>query len=476
MTTVLQAIVKIPSLVPLVSGDAWVNEITTWGKNIALFRQYVDGSHRLEMTTKMSQMLRITKEEDERFSLNYADIVVNKMADRLHIERIEADGDNDEGNEWVQSILDASAFDELQIDVTSDTIADGDTFVIIDPPKDGELSNFIHEPAWDNISGMIPVYNSSKRKMVAVIKVWGDLALDADRINIYFDDRIEKYYESGGDLIPYDDGTYKDGVVPWVDKTKKPLGIPIGHFRNRKKTRRIFGQSEVQKILPPQDVLNRTFVSMTMTSELTAFQRLVFIGMEASADMSPGAVWESVIKKDGVPQAGIPNDLQVDVKVIPAGEIGPFVEQAQFTIEQISVISDTPIPSVMGGDVQSGEALKQREIGLIAKARTAQIVSGNVWERLVILAHSVEEAFGPTPPQIETTNTIWSEINVRDTAQIVDNVVKIGDWLDSETRLKELEPAMDYGIADIPNIIEAKRDESSAVLGQLALPGFDRLQ
>jgi hypothetical protein len=468
MTTVLDSIADDLGS-SLVSKDTWVTEIETWGDKIGLYRDYVDGVHRLEMTTEMAQMLRIDKEDDERFSINYADMVVNKMADRLHIERIEAD--NDAGTKWIKNLLDDSQFDELQIDVTASCIGDGDTFVIIDPPQEGKPMKFIHEPAWDNVSGVIPVYDNVSREIVAISKVWEDLSLDTDRINIYYEDKIEKFTNDGG-LVATDD----DNVIEWKDKSGQSLGIPFGHFRNRKKTRSTTGASEIQKILAPQDVLNRTFASMTMTAELTAFQRLAFIGMTADGNMSPGAIWEIVAKdKEGNAIAGIPKERQVDIKVIEPGEITQFVDQAQFTIEQISVISDTPIPSVMGGDVQSGEALKQREVGLVAKAKTSQIVMGNVWKSLIMKAHKIEETFGTKPPEIGTINVVWSEINVRDNKQLILNAVAVRDELDSETMLKEIEPAMAFSIADIPDIIEGRKNEQVNAIKQLPIPGFDRL-
>jgi len=354
------------------------------------------------------------------------------------------------------------------MDVTNATIADGDTFIIIDPPKDGKHAKFIHEPAWDNTSGIIPVYDTVERKLIVVCKVWKDIALDKNRVNIYYEDRVERYIDDGG-LVPYGD-TPEEQIVPWTDSAGQPLGLPFAHFRNRKKTRNIYGTSEVKKVLAPQDVLNRTFASMTMTSELTAFQRLAFIGMTASADISPGAVWEIVAKeKDGTPIAGIPKDHYVDIKVIEPGEIAPFVQQAQFTIEQISIISDTPIPSVMGGDSQSGEALKQREVGLVAKARAIQIVSGNVWEDAIMQVRKIEEAFPPStnataPNEINNIDVVWAEINVRDNAQVVANVMAASTVLDTKTILKELEPVMDFAMSDIDDIITAKKREAGVLV------------
>lgn len=458
----------------LVKKDTWVVAVKAWGDRVALYREYVDGKHRLELTTEMAKMLRIKENDDERFSLNYADLVVSKLCNRLKIERIEAitDGeDSDAGNEWVRGLLQDSEFDELQIDVIGDTIGDGDTFIIIDPPKDDKPMSFVHEPAWDNVTGIIPIYDGSNRHMVAAVKVWEQTGSDHERVNIYYPDRVERFKHHGS-LV----ALAVDPVSPWVDAQNVPLGVPFAHFRNRKKTRRAFGLSEVQKMIAPQDVLNRTFMSMTMTSELTSFQRLAFIGIEADGNVSPGSIWEIVSRDaEGNVIAGIPKDRQVDVKVIEPGEISPFVEQGLFTIEQIGTVSETPLASNMGGDSQSGEALKQRESGLLAKAETLQVVLGNVFRRLLTQAHRVETMFGAEkPPEIKRYNPVWADAEVRNKAEMVENATLVRDDLDAETYLKEIEPAMAFDVDDIPSIIETKQGESAELLSNLLRTGTSR--
>ena len=463
----------------LVKKTTWMVEVEAWGKRVALYREYVDGVHRLELTPEMAKMLRIKENEDERFSLNYADLVVSKLANRLKIERIEAitDGaDAAAGNEWVKGLLQDSAFDELQIDVIGDTIGDGDTFIIIDPPRkadaakkqDAKAMSFVHEPAWDNVTGIIPIYDGRQRVMVAAVKVWEQTDSDHERVNIYYPDRVERFEHKGG-LVALGD----EPESPWVDAQDKPLGVPFAHFRNRKKTRRAFGLSEVQKMIAPQDVLNRTFMSMTMTSELTSFQRLAFIGIEAKGNVSPGSIWEVVAKDhEGNVAPGIPSDRQVDVKVIEPGEISPFVEQGLFTIEQIGTVSETPLASNMGGDSQSGEALKQRESGLLAKAQTLQVVLGNVFRLLLTQAHRVETTFGAEqPPEIKRYNPVWADAEVRNKAEMVANATLVRDDLDAETYLKEIEPAMAFDVDDIKDIIETKQGESVELLSNLLRSG-----
>lgn len=488
----------------LVDGDNWVDEIEAWGEEVLLNRQYVDGDHRLEMTEEMAKMLRIEKDDDERFSLNYGPLVVNKLANRLIVEKITAvladdepkpepvetgvDGSvvevktaTDEANEWIVEVLDNTRFDELQIDVTRGAIGEGDSFAMIDPPnkeKGKDLVTFVHEPAWDGLVGIIPVYDRQRRNLEAAVKVWEEAGLGENsfRVNIYFADRVEKFVLTDETMTPME-----GSPVDWLDNGE-PLGVPFVPFKNDKKTGRSFGSGEPKKIRPAQDVLNRTYMSATMAAELAAFQRLVFIGMAAEANLSPGVIFEIVRRdEDGKVNPGIPNDVHVDVKVIEPGEISPFIDLMRFSIEQISILSDTPIPMLSSGasDSASGEALKQRESGLLAKVNVAQVKFGNAWEDLMKLAWDVQAAFGESGPEIKRYNTVWVSGEVRNNVETVENVSKLHKLgiLDQKTTLELVAPAVEgLEVDDIDKIIEATKTATAGVLSQLPLDGFANLR
>jgi hypothetical protein len=81
-------------------------------------------------------------------------------------------------------------------------------------------------------------------------------------------------------------------------------------------------------------------------------------------------------------------------------------------------------------------------------------------EALVLLAAKIEETFATAPPEFEDVNVVWAEASIRDTAQLVTNVMAASTVLDKRTILTELEPAMDYSIADIDEIMERVTSEA----------------
>ena len=74
----------------------------------------------------------------------------------------------------------------------------------------------------------------------------------------------------------------------------------------------------------------------------------------------------------------------------------------------------------MGGDSSSGEALKQREIGMLGKLTRAQVQIGNSWEDMIYLANAQEAVFGfHVPPAIDHLNTRWKSAEMRNDGDVL---------------------------------------------------------
>jgi hypothetical protein len=456
--------------------QTWSDEVTTWGQQVALFRGYAEGDHRAKLTPEMREMLRISGSVLDTFTLNYCDLVIAKMGDRLTVAGIEAD--NKAGSDWAAELLGANRIDGLQMDVHDASLRDGITFVIAAPREDGSVM-LAHELCWDGDTGMIPVYDRMGKQIVAAVKVWYEQALDR-RVNIYFADRVEKFdMDIGGALsVHLDEGPGPDelrdrgevnGVVPWVDLNKKPLGVPVIPFVNRMKARLSYGISEIASVIPGQDALNRTLVSMVMTAELSAFQIKVARGFTPPAAVAPGAI--ITIGADG-----LTNEQVADMSVLPQASLVPFISEAQFLIEQMGTISQTPLPGQMGGDASSGEALKQREIGLLGKVKRFQVKAGNAWEDVLKVAAVVNNAYAQTrAPQVKRWTCRWEDADIRNDAEVITNAVKMAAIVGEREFLRLVAPVWGYDSAKIDAILAEKRLAQADQLAALAgnLPGFD---
>jgi hypothetical protein len=451
----LSTISTIKGTLAVVLPSNWEDTVTDWGERIALYRQYVDGEHRADMTSEMRDLLRIRDTVTQQFNANYADMVVSTMADRLEVTAIT--GDDDAVTEQMAGWLAANRFDALQIDVHDAALGDGDTFVMVDYDNDAQRPGLYHEPAWDGETGVIPIYDRMQKRMLAAVKVWYEDDEENSRYNVYYPDRVEKYDERNG-LIE---------TVAWTDKAGEALGVPLVHFRNRQRAQYrkkaiAMGRSELRNVIPLQDSLNRTLVSMVMTAELMGFPIRWARGFKPPSAIAPGMF--ITIGGDGLDK-----DQIADVGVMEQAEIMPFIDQARFCIDQIGTVSQTPLPQHMGGDSASGEALKQRETGLLGKVRRTHVKFGNAWEDVAALALRLAGAFATVAPAgSEAWSCEWRRPEMRSDAEVIANAVAVRDDVGETEFLRMIAPVFDWNGAKVDRILAEKRESESARLDLLA--------
>lgn len=444
--------------------DEWLTETDDWGDRVKLFRDYYDGNHRSKLTGNMKRMLRISGDAHDQFNENYCGLVVDTYADRLLVERMQ--GDSDEATDWATELMDANRFDGLQMDIHEATIRDGDTFVLLEYDNETDRVVFSHEPCWNGETGMIAVYDRRLKNILIAVKVWYEGLDDARRVNFYYPDRVEKYIgdESGYGMQPYvDDSTDERGIAEWL-----PGVVPVIHYRNRMRTMTQYGISELASVVPLQDALNRGLMSMVMTAELTAFLIRVAKGFEPPAEVSPG-MWITIGAE------GLSNDQVADAFTLEPGGIVPFIDQANHLIEQIATISRTPLPTTLGGDSASGEALKQRESGLLAKVRKAQVKVGNSHEDLMRMAVVLHNTFSGTRAPVSNWRCVWRDAQVRNEAQMIQNALAVRDIVGERETLRLIAEVYGYGMGKQEEIQQEKQAQTAQAMSALAgsLPGFD---
>lgn len=436
--------------------STWASDINDWCKMVALYRQYAQGEHRAKMTSEMRRLLRVADSRTEQFNANYCDMVIQTMADRLTVDSITAV--DERVSAWGEDVLEANRFDALQMDVHEATLRDGETFVMVGYDNRTEQVQFTHELAFNGISGVIPVYDRAGQVMIAAVKIWYEG--EVKRVNIYYADRVVRYMVGVSqqdnevieslDLLSFDE---------WVDVSGQGLGVPLIHFRNRLNTN-AHGMSELNDIIPLQDSLNRTLVSMVMTSELSAFQIRIARGFQPPADVTPG-MWVVIGAE------GLSNDQVADASVLQQGEIVPFISQAQFLREEIATISRTPLPSQMGGDSSSGEALKQRETGLLSKVRRFQIKSGNAWEDMMALAGRVQTRYGLMAIGAMRWYCKWKDAQIRNERDIIANAKEVRDDVGEREFLRLVAPVFGWDNEKIDSLLAEKTVERSNRLNSL---------
>jgi len=455
-------------------GSTWGAEQAAAGELVALYRQYYAGEHRLKLTAEMKKMMQIGDARLDRYNDNYCEMVVDALADRLVLDTVKPMGATDDAAAaaWLENILTVNRMDATQIALHEAVLRDGVAYVMVQY-VDGLGALLAVERAWDGVTGILPVWDSTGEYLLSAVKVWREA--DVTRVNIYYPDKTDKYTYADGSLrLVVSEDTRRDGVAP---------GVPLVAFKNRGG-----GRSELVNVIPLQDSLNRTLASMVMSAELTAFSLLFAVGFEPPSGITPGMVIHASINgADGGPVVTDSRDeaaayaaLMGTYKLerISAGDLSQLIGQAEFLIEQIATVSSTPVPSQMGGASSSGEALKQRDIRLQGKARRAQVQIGNAWEDVFALARVQQELFGVTlPPLVTGFNAKWKSAEIRNDADVREMAKLLHEWGYEREALRVLSASTlaDYSEDDITRLMDEKARDSEVALGALAgtLPGFE---
>lgn len=466
-----------PALADQIAWDGWRVEQATMAEKVTRSREYADGQHAMKLTDEMRQMLRLDAgHEGAPFAVNHCGNIVATPVDRLEVTSI--DSANPDGSVWIRDLLDANRFDGLQLDLHEAAIEDGNTFLLVEYDNDSGELVMTHEAAYDGIEGVLVVYSANKRKPAAAIKVWQETLTGANkitsitRINIYWPDRVEKYLVNGETVTKYQ-AEGRNWPEPWRMADGQPIGVPVIHFRNDGKRYNAYGVSILEGVIPIQDILNRTLMSMTMTAELTAFPVRYAIGMRPPASVTPGTFIYVAPGKDpatGLPMMPTPEQTAwynaIKIGNLPQGDLSPYLGQAQFLIDQMYMISRIPMTKRDSAN-SSGEALKQLEAGLLGRLRRLHVSFGNSWEDAVTLAHRVQAAFGDAPPEIGRLKTQWKPAEIRNDVEVIDNALKLADRVDERTFLEEVAKVYRWDADKIDTILMSKRGDTAARLASL---------
>jgi hypothetical protein len=486
----------------------WQTETQQQGDLVKLFRNYYDGYHRMQLTSEMKAMLNISDERLERYNINYCSLIIDRMADRLNVDKFEVKAVNpaqalpteangsaaskikDPAQEWVDELMEYNRFDGLQSDIAVAYLRDGMTFVMSQYDDVSKREVLAQELAYDGDTGMIVVYERGSASMIAAaVKIWYDVPQTVEerlegeantslykRVNIYYPNQTDKYYSTDGiQLVAMNapEDTIRLGKTP---------GVPVTPFYNRG------GVSELTNIMPMQDSLNSALVDLVMAGRLTAFSVFFAVGVNMPKAVTPGmTIFKNIVDSTGAiilpqnveeaqAQAAILGSAKLER--IQGGDLSQIIAGIELIINQIGVISSTPLPGQMGGDSSSGEALKQREIGMLGKLNRAQVQIGNAWEDVIFLANMQQTLFGDaSAPAIDKLDTRWKSAEMRNDTDVLALFKLLNDAGYERAALRALGQSSlaSYSEDDIEMMIQEKaKDVGNKLMSSAGqLNGFD---
>jgi hypothetical protein len=397
---------------------------------ILALRDYYDGEHPVLLTERQQQYLGdLLSDQEFTFAHNIVRSVIDTLRERLAVTGIGIEGTSEEDTNTPEAIVSRamwewwtkSRLDSGQIRLYRRALRDGKAYVLVDFDNEKQRPRFTshHVDAGDREPGIMLYRDPSDLDTVlmAIRHFVPDNPINPaevgrERKTIYLPDQVRKYVMGkGGQWEPYMEPGDTSWPLPWVDRRGRPLGVLAIEFENP-------GGSEVEQIIGLQNALNKTWLDLIAAADTSgfpipwvAYEEDIPLDTQSDADgvgtdeirLSPGRLLEVVKAKVGRLEAA---DLMPIIAVIDR------IEQA------ISGVSRTPsyyLKPVGGSDVPSGEALKQLESGLVRRAEERQLVFGQAWQDVFALAYRVNQAYGPSLPELEepSISVTWADANVR---------------------------------------------------------------
>lgn len=276
---------------PSASSDlAWaLDQVKSRHDALCLYRDYDENRHRLLFAT--DKFRNTFGDLFREFADNMCDAVVDGITDRLQINSWTADGDS-----GIQATVEASwernRGEARTGQLHRHAFRDGDGFAIVSDGKDGLARWHAQDPMMMCIR--YDIEDPDEKSLVG--KVWRVPGAKRWRVNLYYQDRLERWASKG---------STNDGGVPSpaafsklavgdplladdLENSTTPLdnGMPVFHFPNG--TISGYGRSLLLPVIPLQDALNKSVADMLVAGEFHAYPQRWATGIETEIDPVTG--------------------------------------------------------------------------------------------------------------------------------------------------------------------------------------------
>lgn len=410
----------------------------------ALFEAYYKGRHNVTLTERQTALL---DSAGLGFADNFCDSVVDAKAQRMTVETFDVKGPLDTRadafKDNLERIWKASRMTAGSKVAHVQTLMKGDGFIGAEWDDTlGSARLRFQRP--DNCK---PIYaDDDPDRMDAFVKRWKENAIAVTnpngravlRMNIYYPDRIEKYYapvNEGERWYPHIDLGDATWPLPWMDGAGEPIGIPYVHLRN-KAVGCDWGQSELDKVVPMQDLLNKWMLDLDLVMDEQGWAQRWATGVTTNDAMQVG---HGILLEAANADAKFGQFDAAD----PVG----LLKSIEAALQHISGSTSTPMHLLMmRGEVPSGEALKSAEAGLVAAVEDRLPEYGDGWEDALRIAQRITNAHPDAPTEHQfadhaeyDVDTVWDGVATRDEPRelgYVEGLVRLG--LSRETGLTML--------------------------------------
>lgn len=403
---------------------------------VILARAYYAGDHYVHLTARMKRILGT----EAKFNLNIVRVILSAVSELLIIDRFESG--NEQLDQWANHIWRINRMDELQTDVHEGVLSDGEFFIIVDWDAERGIPRFSIHPRYTDPTITVEGTNlcgdgfgcrayyqndDDSQPLLYVSKRWTEYLGDGrarQRRTDYYPDRIEKYAAQGGMWIPIEE----DGasVIPWVDRSGKPLGIPVVHFRNPGM------RPEAWDAICIQQLIDKTLLDMMMACDATAFRIFVALGFIPTTDNQPprknarGEIENALDIEPGQVIGTLRSPGEASFSAIDPAPLTPFLDVIDHAIQWAAMVTSTPLSRFqLTRQVASSESQKESVSPLYAKVRNRQVRFGNAWSDCFDIARKLSNVFGGASlDENLPIKPVWYPLEPRNVLQELDERAK----------------------------------------------------
>lgn len=343
-----------------------------------------------------------------KFRVNWARTTVTAVLDRLEINAITSTDDQEQAAIeaiWADNLLGMEA--PL---IHEDALKYGDAYVIVGTTEDGEVEFRVHGP--DEVRVYYERENPHKARYA--IKAWiiGQGDQQRTRVNLYYDDRIERYVSKQKLGDRFDDRSFERFIDEDGDEwpEENELGeLPVFHFR----TRFPYGRPEHADAYGPQNMLNKLVATqMAAVDFQTLPQRYVLQEVGNPEAGAAPADDDFDDEPSRTTQLTDPNLVSSPGSVwwLPgakgAGQFDPvdpkaFLEPIREYVESMATVTSTPMHMYrVGGTPPTGESRKMAEMPLLKKVGLRALFLGQTWKSATVFALTLA-GFDVDPERIQ---------------------------------------------------------------------------
>lgn len=388
-------------------------QLSARSRELQRYDDYYTGKHPLRFASeKFRKAFGLMFRE---FADNWMEIVVDVCADRLNVEGFRLASDEVQGDDAAWAIWQRNGLDAFSEIAHTEALINGESYALVWPGKDGAAITIEHP-----LEMIVAVEPETQIRSAAFKKWIGDDGYGYS--TLYLPDGLYKYRTrtkmrstaSKADWVPRD-------VPGETWPLKNPLGVvPVIPLRN--KPRLLAGyESELKRVTPIQDAVNKLVTDMLVASEYYAFRARWATGLEIPTDPLTRKPIEDL--KMAADRVWLSPDPQSRFGEFGQTDLGNYVKAIEMFVQHIASQTRTPPHYfALQGQFPSGDAIKSAETGLVAKVKRKARHFGEAWEEVIRLAFLVEG--DATKAGIMDSEVIWADFETRSEAELADALLK----------------------------------------------------